>query len=164
MKPERLLRTAINPALEELDGMGIPTNPLAARFLLAIAKQESGLAARRQIVGGAEIGPAVSFWQGEVTGGMMLTLSHRATKIRMADLCAAYNVQPDARALWEAIRYNDILAAAAARLLIYTLPYGLPTTEDEGWRQYVEAWRPGKPHRERWGPAWALASTVTKVA
>ncbi len=153
------------PALEELDGMGILVNPLAARMLLAIAIQESGLAARRQIVtGGAENGPAASFWQAEQGGGMVTgMLTHAKTKIRMTDLCAAYNVKAEPRALWEAIRYQDILAAAAARLLLFTLPHGLPTTEDDGWTQYLEAWRPGKPHRERWGPAWKLASETCGV-
>lgn len=164
MKPNRLLQNAIYPALLELDGMGIPTSPKAARFLLAIAIQESGLANRRQVLaGGAETGPAVSFWQAEVTGGMILVLKHAATKIRMADLCAAYNVGTTPQALWEAIRYQDIVAAAAARLLVFTLPGALPVTEDDGWQQYLAAWRPGKPHRERWGPAWKLATETVGV-
>lgn len=164
MKPNRLLQTAIYPALLELDGMGIPTSPKAARFLLAIAIQESGLANRRQVgQGGAETGPAVSYWQGEVTGGMILVLKHAATKVRMADLCAAYNVGATPQALWEAIRYQDIVAAAAARLLVFTLPGALPVTEDDGWQQYLSAWRPGRPHRERWGPAWKLATETVGV-
>lgn len=165
MKPNRLLQTGIMPALLELDGMGIPTSRNAARFLLAIAIQESGLAHRRQVsAGGAENGPAASLWQAEKGGGMVTgMLNHAKTKIRMRDLCDIYNVPSDPQGLWEAIRYQDIVAAGAARLLIFTLPYSLPDTEDDGWKQYIEAWRPGKPHRERWGPAWKLATETVGV-
>ena len=159
MTPQRLYQTAIRPALDELVSLGVKSSPQAARFLLAIAIQESGLRARRQIVsGGAEAGPAVSYWQGEVTGGMILTLKHFRVGPWMKAICEAYNVQPTPAGLWEAMRYQDIVAAAAARLLVYTLPFALATTQDEGWAQYLSAWRPGRPHPETWPAAWKLAT------
>lgn len=158
MEPKRLLATAILPALNDLATLGIPSSVPAARLMIAIALQESGLKHRRQVVaGGAEAGPAVSFWQGEKGGGMTLTLTHAATSKRMQAICEAYNVQATPAALWEAMRYQDIVAAAAARLLIFTLPKGLPKTAEEGWAQYLSAWRPGKPHPETWAAHWATA-------
>lgn len=159
MTPQRLYQTGIRPALDELAALDITATPQAGRFLLAIAIQESGLRARRQIVtGGAENGPAASFWQGEVTGGMCLTLKHATVGPRMKAICDAYNVQPTALALWEAMRYNDIVAACAARLLVYTLPGALPIDQESGWNQYLAAWRPGKPDKARWADSWKTAT------
>jgi len=165
MTPHRLLKTAILPALDDLATLGIPATVSAARFLLAIALQESGLAHRRQVSsGGVEGGPAASFWQFEVGGGCKGILTHHATAERMQNLCENYNVKPEPLALWEAMRYQDIVAAAAARLLVYSLPGALPTTSDEGWKQYTEAWRPGKPHPETWAQNWAAATQLTGSA
>lgn len=160
MTPQRLIATGIAPALAELAARGIPDTPSARRFLLAIALQESALAHRRQVVGGAENGPAVSFWQGEKTGGMILTLKHHATAKHAAALCEAYNVQPTPGGVWEAMRYNDVVAASLARLLVYTLPSKLPENAAQGWQQYLDAWRPGQPHAARWPRNWAIATDV----
>lgn len=159
MTPQRLYQTAIRPALDELAGLGIPSSPQAARLLLAIALQESGLKHRRQVVsGGLENGPAVSFLQGEITGGLIDMLNRPSTSKYMKAICEAYNVTPTPAGLWEAIRYQDIVAFAAGRLLVYTLPLKLPVTQDEGWTQYMRAWVPGKPHPERWPEAWRIAT------
>jgi hypothetical protein len=159
MSPLRLLDLAIVPALAELAKVGIPDTVDARRFVLAIALQESGLAHRRQVLtGGVENGPAASFWQFEPGGGCKGVLTHHLTASTMRGLCVDFNVEPTQQGLWEAMRYHDIIAAIAARLLIYTLPYKLPTTAADGWAQYVAAWRPGKPHPETWADAWALAT------
>jgi hypothetical protein len=159
MTPHRLLTTAINPALAELELQGIPQNIHAARILLAIAMQESGLRYRRQVVaGGQETGPAASYWQFERGGGCVGVMTHKAVASKMINICGAYDISPTASALWEAMRYNDIVAACAARALIYTLPKKLPTTVDEGWSQYLAAWRPGKPHPNTWAAHWHAAT------
>lgn len=164
MTPERLYRTAIIPALAELSALGIPSTPFSARFVLAIALQESNLAHRRQLTAdGKEAGPASSFWQFEVNGGCKGVLKHDATSVLMTKMCDAYNVRADALALWEAMQYNDVLATIAARLLVFTLPGKLPATADEGWAQYVAAWRPGKPHPDRWGNCWKIATETVGV-
>ena len=163
MSPLRLLGLAIAPALVELSSRGIPDSPAARRFVLAIALQESGLAHRRQVVSGAEAGPAASFWQFEPAGGCKGVLTHSLTAQHMRELCAAFNIDPTPQGLWEAMRYNDIIAAVAARLLIYTLPSKLPTTAAEGWAQYIAAWRPGKPHPQTWAAAWDLATLTVGV-
>ena len=159
MSPLRLLNLAIVPALAELAKSGIPDTTDARRFVLAIALQESGLAHRRQVLtGGVENGPAASFFQFEPGGGCKGVLTHHLTASTMRGLCVDFNVEPTPQGLWEAMRYHDIIAAIAARLLIYTLPYKLPTTAADGWAQYVAAWRPDRPHPENWANAWALAT------
>lgn len=158
MTPEKLLKTAIIPALSDLQDGGILDTKEARRFMLAIALQESGLKHRRQVVtGGKENGPAASFWQFEKGGGCVGVLTHRSAAKRMKDCCDAYNVEATPQGLWEAMRYQDIVAATAARLLIYTLPTSLPRTAEEGWRQYIAAWRPGKPHPQTWAGHWMTA-------
>lgn len=164
MDPKRLLKTAIMPALDELATMGIPSNPSAARFLLTIALQESGIIHRRQVgAGGAEIGPAASYWQFELNGGCRGVLKHPRTADLMSKLCAEFDVQAMPATLWEAIRYQDILAAAAARLLIFTLPTALPDHADDSWGQYLSAWRPGKPKPATWSDNWTLASATVGI-
>lgn len=165
MTPDLLLKTAILPALDKLSTLGIPSSVAAARFMLAIALQESRLAHRRQVSAtGVENGPAASFWQFELGGGCKGVLNHPSTRKPMAAICEAFNVAAYPGELWEAMRYQDIVAAAAARLLIYTLPSALPMTEADGWAQYLSAWRPGKPHPETWSDNWALASATVGVA
>ena len=164
MSPLRLLNLAIAPALAELAKCGIPDTLDARRFVLAIALQESGLAHRRQVLaGGVENGPAASFWQFEPGGGCKGVLTHYLTASTMRGICVDFNVDPTQQALWEAMRYHDIIAAVAARLLVYTLPSKLPATAADGWAQYIAAWRPGKPHPEAWASAWELASLTVGV-
>jgi len=159
MTPERLINTGIVPALAELKLHGIEDTLPARRFLLAIALQESALKHRRQVLDdGEENGPAASFWQFESGGGCLGVLSHHSTAKRMTRVCMDYNITPAPRALWEAMRYNDVVAAIAARLLIFTLPSKLPETEQEGWEQYLRAWRPGKPHPATWAANWYTAT------
>lgn len=162
MTPQRLLKTAVIPALSELESAGITDTFEARRFLLAIALQESGLRHRRQVVGGTESGPAASYWQFERGGGCRGVLSHKASSQHMRRICTDYNIDPTEQSLWEAMRYQDIVAAAAARLLIYTLPPPLPATAEQGWRQYIEAWRPGKPHPSTWAGHWQTADKTAK--
>ena len=159
MSPLRLLNLAIMPALAELARCGIPDTLDARRFLLAIALQESALRHRRQVVvGGAENGPASSFWQFERGGGCKGVLTHYRVAPTMLQLCADFNVEPTPAGLWEAMRYHDIVATIAARLLLYTLPSKLATTADDGWAQYLAAWRPGRPHPKTWAANWELAT------
>lgn len=164
MTPFRLLQTAICPALSELAALGIPDTPEARRFLLAIALQESGAKHRRQVVaGGQEAGPAVSYWQFEKGGGCRGVLTHPASAKPAAALCALYDVSPTPDALWQAMQFQDVLAAGMARLLVYTLPAKLPENSVAGWSQYVSAWRPGKPRSVEWGDNWNIAGLTQGV-
>lgn len=138
---------------------------LARRFLLAIALQESALRHRRQVTAsGDENGPATSYWQGELTGGMCLTLKHRATASMIRQACDDFGIEPTSKGLWTAMQYHDIIAATAARLLVYTLPDKLPETAAEGWEQYKSAWRPGKAKPATWAGHWKTATEHTEEA
>jgi hypothetical protein len=157
MKPADLLHTAIIPALTRLN----MDSTEARRFMLAIALQESGLKHRRQVsADGSENGPASSFWQFEKNGGCRGVITHRTTAPIMRQVCADFNVEPTALTLWEAMRYQDIVAACAARLLILTLPTPMPKTAPDAWEQYLDAWRPGKPHPATWAGHWATADAA----
>lgn len=132
----------------------------AAGLLLAIGLQESRFRHRRQIDG-----PARSFWQFEMAG-VGGVLSHAASRehalAALKTLCYRDVSTVD---VYRAIEHNDVLACVFARLLLWTLPETLPDEHDyeEGWRQYLRAWRPGKPHVETWlgsyGVGWSLVTT-----
>lgn len=159
MTPQRLIQTGIAPALAELEAARIKDTIDARRFLVAIALQETSLRYRRQVsAGGAQTGPAASWYQFEKGGGCVGVLTHRAVAERMKKICADYNIEATPQGLWEGMRFNDVVASAAARLLIYTLPKGLPTTAQDGWEQYLAAWRPGKPHYSTWAANWGAAT------
>lgn len=159
MSPKELLDTAIIPALSELDLDSLP----ARHMLLAIALQESALRHRRQVDrNGIENGPAVSFWQFEQGGGCKGVLTHRAVATRMKVFCASHGVEGTPAALWDAMKTDDVLGAAAARLLLYALPDRLPKASVDGWVQYIAAWRPGKPKPDTWAAHWQTAGEVVQ--
>jgi hypothetical protein len=138
-------------------------SPRATALLLAIALQESGTTARRQ----RPKGPARGFWQFEAGGGITAVKTHPATRddLKAALLSLRYPPSLTATDLHAIVEHNDVLAAIAARLLLWTLPLALPTRTqgDQGWLQYLDAWRPGAPHPETWGEhfgrAWALVES-----
>lgn len=131
----------------------------ARTMLLAIGLQESRLLHRRQIVNGKPIGPAKGLWQFERGGGCAGVVSHPASRYWVAQVCQARGVAFNATALWNALETDDVLAAAAARLLLFTDPRRLPTVGDtrEAWNLYIRTWRPGKPHRQTWDAFHAQA-------
>lgn len=123
-------------------------------LVVAICLQESRFEARRQIGGG----PARGFPQFELGsrlwgGGVWGVYKHRASRFWLARLCEARGVPFEARAIYEAIEHDDVLALGLARLLIFTDPHRLPAIgdEDAAWSLYADrCWRPGKPHPETW--------------
>lgn len=136
-------------------------SPEARVMLLAIGLQESDFRDRRQLVtvrrDGKRVtvpeGPAKSFWQGEASGGMVHYVPlHEATKDLAAYVCQVRHVPLNDIAVWNAIENDDVLAAALARLLLYSDPYPLPALGRRGaaWDYYKRTWRPGKPKPEKW--------------
>lgn len=133
----------------------------ARAMVVAICLQESRLEHRRQIGG-----PARGYAQFELGGGVRGVLTHPASKPYIQDVLSALDYDPQASPAecFVAIEHNDILAAAFARLLLWTLPGALPARGDAegGWGQYIAAWRPGKPHRDTWDAfyeeGWRLAA------
>ncbi|MBK1699742.1 hypothetical protein CKO22_02085 [Thiococcus pfennigii] len=144
---------------------GPPRSPEADRFLLAIAGQESAWHHRAQVLASGRKGPARGFWQFEMRGGVYGVLKHRLTAEPAAALVAARGHDDELHAIWRALEDDDVLAAGFARLLLWTLPAALPTNAAEGWRQYLAAWRPGKPHPDRWPANWqAAVEVVAEIA
>lgn len=140
--------------------------------LIAIALQESGLRHRAQVGG-----PAKGLWQFEV-GGVRGVLDHPSSWDHAQDWCDSwlYPIHRDERGhvlstsveqVHREIRDNDLMACVLARLALWRLPDQL-SDEDQpeaGWGQYIEAWRPGKPHRDRWDDNWRTAwQTVREAA
>lgn len=142
---------AIAPALALLPAK--MTSPAAETLLLAIGLQESGFATRHQLSG-----PAHGFWQFE-RGGVSGVLTHPASRITARAVCEARSIKPTIEAVYAAIEHDDVLAAAFARLLLWTDPAPLPAVGKvaAGWDYYLRTWRPGKPHRDRWDGCYARA-------
>lgn len=153
------IANAINPGLSLLP-MAMDTAQ-ARVMLIAIGLQESRLVHRRQLVGNPPrpAGPAKGLWQFERGGGCKGVVEHPASRYWMASVCKARGVTFNATAVWNALETDDILAAAVARLLLFTDPRRLPALGDdrEAWNLYMRTWRPGKPHRATWPSLYAQA-------
>lgn len=160
MTLDEITRTGIDPALQLLPAA--MDSPRARVQVLANGLQESGFEARRQLItvrnpstGARELkplGPATSYWQMERGGGVLGVLTHRGSKFYAQNVCKARGVDPTSPAVWAAIEHDDVLAAAFARLLLWTDPLRLPALGDVqgAWNLYARTWRPGKPHPEDW--------------
>lgn len=122
--------------------------PEARAMLIAIALQESRFEHRIQVPNG----PARGFWQFERGGGVHGVLTHRVTEPLIVRPLHILNYEHDATVCYMALAHNDVLACVFARLLLWTLPYPLPGPyePERAYTQYVEAWRPGKPHPDTW--------------
>ena len=149
---DSILRTAINPALGMLPAK-MDTD--AARvMLLSIGLQESRLSFRFQKTTDPYTrGPARGLWQFERGGGVVGVMSHHATKALAEAICKARNVPFDSTLIHARLEFDDILAAAFARLLLWADAKPLPDVDadhETAWECYVRNWRPGKPHRHTW--------------
>lgn len=157
------VRGAVNKALYLLPHQ--MHTPEARVMIYAIGLQESRFEHRRQLIkkGGQllPLGPAKGFWQFERGGGCAGVATHQASRYWMHNVCQTRGVAFNATAIWNAIETDDVLAAAAARLLLFTDPKKLPPLGDEAgaWNLYMRTWRPGKPHRATWPELYAEALT-----
>lgn len=130
--------------------------PEAKAMMFAIPMQESRWDERRQIGG-----PARGFPQFELAG-IKGVLNHKASQplIRAVLDRLDYDYKPETS--YVAIEHNDVLAVAYMRCLLWTVPDPLPgrAEPEEGYAQYIEAWRPGKPRRATWdeffNAAWKI--------
>lgn len=157
---KKIVATVIDPAMKLL-----PTNfdsKQARVMLLAIALQESRFEHRRQLVGNPPkpTGPAKSFWQAEMGGGMVRGVRlHKLTTKIASEVYKARNVSANDVEIWNAIENDDVLACALARLLLWTDPNPLPAigNAEQAWQLYLRVWRPGKPHRASWDALYRQA-------
>jgi hypothetical protein len=160
MTPEVWIRNALVPALRLLPPW-MDTAPARA-MVLAICLQESGLEHRRQVGG-----PARGYAQFE-QAGVHGVMTHDATWKLVENVLVAldYPVDYDEAQCHAAIEHNDILAAAFARLLLWTLPDKLPaqTAPSTAWSQYAAACPAARPRRESWdeyfSEGWDLAAVA----
>lgn len=155
MKLQTVLRFSIEPAFSLLPEH--MRSPAAETMLLSIGLQESRFLHRRQVGG-----PARGFWQFELRGGTQGVLTHPLTSALAKDCMRKLQYDPTALVAHEAIEHNDVLAAVFARLLLWTVPAPLPTDAKTGWEQYIQAWRPGKPHRGTWDEFYSTAWEVVR--
>lgn len=128
------------------------TSAAAEVMLLAIGLQESRLQYRRQVGG-----PARGLWQFERGGGVAGVLRHPASREHALKVCDARRVAPVPEQVYQRLEHDDVLAAAFARLLLWTDPQPLPGIGEVGksWELYLRTWRPGKPHRHTWDAFYA---------
>jgi hypothetical protein len=145
MTPFLFLELAVKPALSLLPPAMDST--AARAFVIAICLQESELKARRQL----PAGPARGYAQFE-RPGVAGVLTHAASRQHALAVCHDLDIVPAQSAVHAALQYQDVLCAAFARLLLWTLPQPLPGRDEapEGWEQYLSAWRPGKPRQSTW--------------
>lgn len=123
-------------------------------MMLAIGLQESRFQHRQQIGG-----PARGFWQFEKGGGIKGVITHATTRELAQEVCKARGVPATADAVYDALDQDDVLAAAFARLLLWTDPKPLPALgeADQAWNLYYRTWRPGKPHPQTWNALYNRA-------
>jgi hypothetical protein len=160
MSPEAFHDEVLGPGLGYLQRLAPSRRldtPQAVVLLLAIAAQESGLTARRQIGG-----PARGFWQFEQGGGVNGVLTNSATRSSAAILCSSLSIPVDTVSVYESIAWNDHLATGFARLLLWSDTAPLPNVgeADAGWAMYLRNWRPGRPRPADWPGNYALAMKV----
>lgn len=162
MTPAQFNTDILIPSLARaLPVIEIPDSAAASRLLLAIAGQESGHQWRYQLKPGGPSAtgayPARGFWQFERSGGVAGVLKHPASTAKARALCDACHVYPDDDDVWRALEGHDTLATGFARLLLWTDPRPLPTTEQAAWEYYLNNWRPGRPHPDKWAGHWNSA-------
>lgn len=162
---DAILHNAINPALGMLPAK-MDTD--AARVqMLATGLQESRFEWRHQkTTDPYQKGPARGFWQFERGGGVFGVMTHRATKELAQAICKARGVPFDRVLVHARLEFDDVLAAAFARLLLWadskSLP-GVDASHEDAWQCYLRNWRPGKPHRHTWD-AYHLAARAQVLA
>ena len=128
-------------------------------MLYAIGLQESRFTHRAQVIDGGGKGPARGFWQFERGGGVTGVLRHPASRFWANSVCNARNIPAQPLNVWLALETDDVLAAALARLLLFTDPARLPAVgeQSEALRYYLRNWRPGKPHPRTWPECYTAA-------
>lgn len=135
--------------------------PDAAQEVMAICAQETDLRHRRQMGNGPARGLA-QFEKGDAKSraGVYGVMNHAASRELTRHVCHERGVVFERDAIWAALEFDDVLAFALARLLLWTDTGKLPTNQQDGWATYLRVWRPGKPHPEKWATSWRMAKEV----
>lgn len=156
MIPEEV-KTSIGEALALLPAS--MDNMQARVMMYAIGLQESRMVFRAQVLQGGGKGPARGLWQFERGGGVAGVMRHPSTEKHAERICELRDVEFGTPSVWAKLETDDVLAAAFARLLLWTDASALPQVNDAeaAWQCYVRTWRPGKPHRHTWNDFHAEA-------
>jgi hypothetical protein len=171
MKPVDFYWRVVSPTmklLSELPGVKMPVSDKATVLVMTIAGQESRWEHRRQIGIGSyhpqKVG-ARGYWQFESTWGGPVALNDvmQKTPTQLAAVCAHLDVPVDELTLYEALAWNDTLACALARLMLWQDPHPLPEIGNKvaAWDYYIRNWRPGAPHPQTWGDYYDTAVAIT---
>lgn len=134
MEIDEAIRQAILLLPERMGGA-------AAKLMLrAINRQENPARYEQQVNG-----PARGDYQFEKGGGVKGVMTHSAVAEHTKNVCALRGVDFKADAIYQAIGTDPVLAAALARLLLWTDSSPMPDIGDaEGaWALYLRVWRPG---------------------
>lgn len=174
MKPEPFYQRIVKPTLQlmsDVPEIALPVSDKAAVLVMTIAGQESNWQHRRQI-GIGQYHPqtvgARGYWQFESTWGGPVALNdvQQKTPRQLAAICSYLEIPADELTLYEAVAWNDTLACALARLLLWSDPRPLPEIGDKvaSWSYYERNWRPGAPHPEAWPALYdkAVAAVMPK--
>jgi len=150
MTPDIFFTRIVEPTLLYMassPGIGVPVSANARVLVMTIAGQESRWKERRQIGG-----PARSYWQFEGGPYSGTTDVFQKSPRQLGLVCAACDVPYEQATVFEAMAWNDMLACAMARLLLWSDPAPLPAVGDKvaGWDYYIRRWKPGAPHRISW--------------
>lgn len=141
----------------------VPITRNAHVLMLAIAGQEGEWKFRIQHGNG----PAHGFFQFERGGGVAGVLLAPSTRAFALTLCAAANVRPNPTDVWGlfSTEKGDNLAAAFARLLLWSDPASIPPPTDESgtYKFYARNWRPGKPRPADWPANIRAANAAVDV-
>lgn len=147
---DAIMHSAINPGLGLLPAK--MDSDKARVMLLAAGLQESRLQYRYQKTNDPyQKGPARGLWQFERAGGTRGVINHMQTRDYAKAVCEARDVPFDDVLVWTRLEFDDVLAAAFARLLMWADPKPLPDVDashEDAWNCYLRCWRPGKPHRD----------------
>lgn len=122
----------------------------ARHVLRAICLQEGykdGRLCGFQVLADGDKGPARGWWQFERGGGVSGVLSHPATLRHAQSVCLARGVTASPRNVWTALETDEVLAAAFARLLLWSDPEPLPREVEGAFKLYLRTWRPGAYER-----------------
>lgn len=133
-------------------------NSRAARIIMVAINGQENPRRLEQQVGG----PARGDYQFERGGGVRGVMTHASSKEHCKSACKARGVPFESEAIYQAIGTDPILAAALARLLLWTDPKPLPLAGDEAgaWALYERVWRPGKPYPGKWAGSYRLAMDI----
>jgi hypothetical protein len=175
MKPDAFFQRIVKPALQimsDLPDIRLPVTDRASVMVMAAAGQESGWRNRRQIGIGQYYPQSIGargYWQCESTWGGPVAINDvmQKTPRQLAAICAWLEIPTDELALYEAIAWNDTLACAIARLLLWQDPAPLPEIGNKvaSWDYYRRNWRPGLPHPELWPANYdAAVKAVTSLS